>query len=130
MNYWETIQNERQWSWSLVALVFILAALLIRQVIFQNLFFRIKRIPREFSTFIRMEYQKRAVFGWISFGISVGLVTWLWVNPKFLLSYFPELSWQLTILAFFFVSLFSHSQAYANALLKLIEEKLSSEKEV
>ena len=129
MNYWQLVQNEKKWSWSIVAILFLLAALFLRQLILFSLLSRMKQMPRDMRKEVQKHYERKAVIGWILFAASISLLTWLWVNPVLLVSYFPLLGWRLVAVLLFFMSLVNHTQAYAQAFLKLIEERLSSGKE-
>ena len=129
MNYWSMIQQEKQWSWSVMAILFLCAALLLRHLFLRNISFRMKRMPPESAKAVRTYYEKRSLIGWILFISCVALATWLWANPVLLENYLPALVWRMIAATLFVASLFYHVQAYAEALMDFMDERLSSERE-
>ena len=131
MNYWDLVQNQREWSWSIAAMGFLLAALALRHIVLHNVFRKLKQMPRDLRQNIQINYTKRSIPGWILFVLAIAFATALWARHKTFSTYGPRIIWYVMITALLGSAILCHTQAYLSALLQLIEDKMSSaEKEV
>jgi len=126
MDYLSIIENGKQWSWSLILLIFFIAGLILRSILLRNILFNIKRMPRDLSRFVQSEYGRASLMGWIFFAVSIALIVLIWFQPGFLIRFVRILIWQLGALICFAISVYIHALAYTNALFKLIDDKLAA----
>ncbi len=127
MNYWEAIQHQREWSWSLMAICFLVIALFLRHIVLHRVFQKLKSMPRELRKNIQANYTKRSVIGWILFVLAIGFASMLWAKAELLLTLFPSIVWYIIIMILLGTAILCHTQAYLSALLQLVEDKMSSQ---
>ena len=124
------IISERQWSWSVIGLVVIIAALSFRTFSLGNIL-RIMKV-RNLSWYKRTltYYQKRSILGWIFFYLFILGVILLWRYETFFLKYLNFLEWTLIFISVFFLSLFFHMKAYARSIVEAMQENVATDKEL
>ncbi len=76
--YFDAILAERDWSWSCVAILYILSGLVIRGWFTGTLENYARGLNRKFRRAVKKAYLKRALLGWVFFLIPAVLLTVLW----------------------------------------------------
>ena len=128
--YTAVIVSERQWSWTVVGMIYLVGSLLSRSLFFRSLIRETKGIDSSLYSAVKQVYLKNSISGWILFSISFLLVIVAWlqwtsvVNDKTLFPFFCLL---LPIL--FFLSVTLHLTAYVKALLAVLRQRMGVEKE-
>ena len=123
----QMILTERDWSWAVIAMVYLVAALFIRGLFLKPLTRRLKAFGRKCGHEIKGAYFKHSLPGWIFFLIPLVAVIILWHNDLA----FPPTAEHFQILAASFASfvfsIFLHTQALGlaamDALQKFLEEQ-------
>ncbi len=125
------ITSEKQWSWTLVGIVYLVGALFIRSLFFRFPVRETKEIDASLYSAVKTIYLKNSGLGWVLFSISFLLViaTWLeWqsvASDRTLVLFFCLL---LPLLLFLSVAL--HLTAYVRALLAVLRQRMGVEKEI
>lgn len=78
--YIDSILAERSWSWSILALLYIFAALFIRGWFMNPLFWKAKQLDRNVFSAIKAAYLKRSFWGWLLFFMPLVLFVLFWQN--------------------------------------------------
>lgn len=129
--YASVILNERQWTWSLTAIIYLIVTLLVRSSVFDNLVVGTRRIDPQIYSAVKTFYYKRSAGGWIALAISFILVSGGWAFIPSPLQNQLEIVCLVFLLAvfFFFLSLILHLSAYSHALLGVLRQRTEIEKE-
>ena len=114
--------KDRAWSWPIVGLVIMISALILRHLILRDFLRDLKRKSKEWYKKTNSAYQKRSIWGWISFGISVTGLILLWRFEPFFLSYLNLACWLLLFVTFLILSFLFHLQAYLKVFFGLMTE--------
>ena len=128
--YFDLILAERQWSWAIVAILYLMLAILVRLVIFRKIIHEAKQIDSSLYSTVKGIYLKNSYSGWILYFISFLLVIVLWLGWK----NSPLGKVSLVILCLFlsllfFLSVILHLTAFAKALLAVLRQRMGVEKE-
>jgi len=127
--YVDVILSERQWSWALVGILYLLLAIFSRLLIFHKMVKEAKQIDPNLYSAVKAIYLKNSISGWILFLISFlyVVVTWLgWKEPQGL---GPMVLFCLALPLLFFLSVILHLTAFAKALLAVLRQRMGVEKE-
>ena len=120
-DYLETILRERDWSWTLIAILFIIIGLVVRAWFIRPLASKAKTLDRKIYHEIKGAYLQRSLAGWIFFFMAMGLAVFVWSrNPT------PPLSLQdkaflAGAFAAFFLSVIIHLIAFGLAGLSVLQ---------
>ena len=76
--YIEAIFKEREWSWAIIGIVYLLSASFIRGWFLNPLTRRAKNLERSFRGSVRKGYLKRSLLGWIFFLLPIGIIYLTW----------------------------------------------------
>ncbi len=118
--YLDLILKERSWSWAIVCILYILAALFVRSWFVGPISVQMKMIERKHGHQLRKAYLKRALIGWVFFFFPIACVVVYWRKDAFPLPL--KESWLLIAsLSSFVISVLVHLQAFAIASLLTIE---------
>lgn len=124
--YLDLILQERSWSWAVVCLLYIFAALFVRGWFVGPLSAQMKMLERKHGGQLRKNYLKRSFLGWVFFFLPLAAIALYW--QKAMLPFSISDSWFIAVsLASFVFSLLLHLQAFSVASLMTIEA-LESEK--
>ena len=123
LDYWQAVLKERDWSWTLVAVLLILFGLVIRGWFLGPLIHKAKSLDRKIYHEIKSTYLKRSLAGWVFFFIATGLAVFVWSdNPKLPLGLQDKV--QLAAIGLsFFLSILLHLIAFGLASLSVLQER-------
>ena len=128
--YFDRLLNERDWSWTVVSIAYLLFTLLVRYGVFRRLAVGLKQIDRGLYSEVARTYLKNSLTGWLAFLISLMLLIFLWSRgPDVLADRFSFLAFAVGIIVSFFSSLVLHLIAFSNALLTLLQQRMGVERE-
>ncbi len=127
---WEVISTEREWSWSLIGIVVLLAALIVRAFLLRNVFSSMKVRNKTWYKRTLEQYQKRSLVGWIFFGLFILGIILLWRFEDVFLKRFSFVEWLLILILLFLVSVFSHLKAYARSMVEALQDQVDMSKEL
>jgi len=120
----------KEWSWSVIGLVSILAGLIMRGFLLRDILRGMKIRNRSWYKRTQEYYQGRAILGWIFFiCFAVGTML-LWRFEAFFLRYLNSLQWMLILTSLFVLSLFCHLRAYARAIVEAVQENVAADKDI
>ena len=75
----------KEWSWSVVGMIAVLAGLVLRGIIMRDILRGIKIRNRNWYQRAQAHYQKRSLIGWICFMVFAGGIMIQWRFPDFFL---------------------------------------------
>ncbi len=128
--YLDLIFLEKQWSWTLLGIGYLITSLFIRSLFFRTLVRETKTADSNLYSAVRAAYLKNSVAGWIFFFMSFLSVIVAWLGGRTLLGE-PHLIFfaGLVVTILFALSVALHLTAYARALLFVLKQKFGIEKE-
>lgn len=128
--YIDLMTTERQWSWAIVGIFYLLVTLLTRVILFRRLVRETKRIDPHLYSEVRRLYLKNVTAGWSVFAVSFFLVIGTWIGWRSSSIESGPLALFCLLLPFlFFLSLVLHLIAYAEALLAVLRQRSGVERE-
>ena len=128
--YIDLMLAERQWSWAIVGILYLILAIFFRLLIFRKMIREAKQIDSNLYLTVKRIYLKNSFSGWILYFISFLLVIVMWLGWKSS----PQGTISLAILCLFlsllfFLSVILHLSAFAKALLAVLRQRMGVEKE-
>ena len=121
--YLKYILEERLGFWPVFAILFICAGFIIRSIVLKPVIRRAKEINRKDYAEVKKQYLKRALWGWLFFGLSLILSLELWESYRDDLSLnFTQALLCLGAISSFSLSLIFHLIAIANAAFIVLEQ--------
>ena len=124
------ILEGRDWSWSVLGGVVMIASLFIRSFLLRNILHGMKVRDRHWYQRMLFYYQKRSLLGWLFFAVFISGVMLFWRFESYFLRYLNRTEWLLVSLICFVMSLFLHLRAYAGAMVETVSENISSDKDI
>ena len=129
-NYLNLIFLEKEWSWTLVGIAYLIGGLFIRSLFFRPLVRETKETDSNLYPAVRTAYLKKSGAGWVFFSLSFLAVIAVWVGWKSIINDFSLIVFvSLLITLLFSLSVILHLSAYAKALLFVLRQKMGVEKE-
>lgn len=128
--YIDLVLAERQWSWAIVGILYLVLAVIVRLLIFRKMIREAKQIDSSLYSSIKGIYLKNSLSGWILYFISFLLVIVMWLGWKnSLQGTVSLLVLYLFLSLLFFLSIILHLTAFAKALLAVLRQRTGIEKE-
>ncbi len=78
--YIDSVLAERSWSWSLIGILYVLAALFVRSWFIGPLFSKARLLDHSLYSAIKHAYAKRSFWGWLLFFLPLALFVLFWQN--------------------------------------------------
>lgn len=128
MNFWNVIMTEKNWAWSIVALVWLIVMLIVRHLLLRYIFAELKKVNKEIRAQVQQVYLPRSILGWLLLVLGVALGTVICLNPMFMSNYMALFQLQVICIAILAGSVFAHTHAYTYAILKVMTERFGVEK--
>ena len=129
--YTALIASEKQWSWTLVGIAYLVGALFIRSLFFRFPVRETKEIDSNLYSAVKMIYLKNSGPGWVLFSIAFLLVIATWLEWQSVASDRTLiLLFCLLLPLLFFLSVALHLTAYVRALLAVLRQRMGVEKEI
>ena len=127
--YFDLILKERYWSWALVAIIYLIATLFLRQLIFRKLVRETKQVDSDLYASVKRFYLNHSLGGWFLYLFSLLAFVCLWATGKdFSSNLHQTLLWIFLAVLLFFLSLVLHLTAFVRALLAYFRQR-GSERE-
>lgn len=82
-NLWSRILTEREWSWTLIGIIYLLVFLIIRSFFLRQLIKRARALNSKWYHEVKKAYIKKCTGGWVLFGISLLMVIFFWQKGNF-----------------------------------------------
>ena len=124
------VEQGREWSWSVIGVLAILAGLTIRSLILRDILHGMKIRNKSWYHRTQAHYQKRGIIGWIFFVFFVIGAILLWRFEELFLRRLNFLQWIIILITLLVLSLFSHLRAYARAIVEAVEESVGTDKDI
>jgi hypothetical protein len=126
--YWDMILLQRDWSWTLVALVYILAGILIRSWFIGPVFDKAKCLDKDLYHQIKKTYFQKSFVGWLAFYLPLTMVVALWRKDIFPIKV-KDIFLIIPAIIFFVLSIILHLQAFGKACIETVRGQSDREKE-
>ena len=127
-SYFDIIWLERSWSWTVLGILYILAALFVRGWFLSSLFSRLKEVEHGLHHRIKAAYLKRSFWGWLFFFIPLGISILVWRKDIFPLKIDDRIL-ILSAFASFIFSVILHLQAFGIAVLEVLRREALARQE-
>ena len=126
----EVLLVERQWSWAVIGIVYLVLTVVIRQLFFRPLVREAKEVDPAIYPVVRGLYLKKSLTGWILYAGSFFLALAAWMNFDLILKE-KTLSVLFCFLLplLYLLSVIFHIQAFSGALLAALRQRMGVEKE-
>ena len=118
--YIDLILKERSWSWALVCLLYILAALFVRGWFIGPLSIQMKMIEKKHLHQLKSRYLRQSVLGWLLFLLPLALIALYWQKKALPISIHEPWLVGIGFLSFI-LSVIFHLQAFGVSALLLVE---------
>lgn len=128
MNYWQVVMSEKNWAWSIVALVWLVVMLIVRHLLLRHIFIQMKKVNKDIREQVQKNYLSRSLLGWLLFILGIALGTLICLNPGFTSKYLNLFQLQVVCVAILGLSVFAHTHAYTDAMLVVLTERFGVEK--
>ena len=128
--YTDLVLTQRQWSWAVVGIVYLVLTIFARLLIFRKMVGEVRQIDPNLYSAVREIYLKNSLPGWILFLVSFLLVIVMWVGWRGPIQELSPLAlFCLFLPLLFFLSIVLHLTAFAKALLAVLRQRMGVEKE-
>ena len=126
----QDILEGREWSWSVIGILAVVAGLILRSLLLSDILHRIKKSNRKWYKRVQTFYERRSLIGWGFFIAFVVGSMLIWRFERFFVKYMELEQWLLILVIFLVLSLFSHLRSYARSMIDAVQEQLISDKEL
>ena len=128
--YLSLILKEREWSWTLVMIAYLIATLLIRQIFFSKIVRQTKELDPALYSVARKYYWAHSWVGWGLYLVSLLIVVTVWLEGNDRLLELKTLVLAgLALPVIFLLSILSHQGAYLRGLLEALRLKMGPDRE-
>ena len=127
--YFDLILDQRDWSWAVIGLFYLLAALVIRSWFLNPLVRRAKDLDRKVYRELTKIYLKQSVWGWLSFLSSFLIVVVLWSTATAFPITLKQALLVLAALCGFVLSIILHGIAFGTAALLVLKRVTQSQRD-
>ncbi len=125
--YLDVIFKEKFWSWTIVAILYLILGLMVRGALLNGLFNKVKDIKKEYYHELKSLYLKDSLYGWFFFLVSLVICILLWHRIDGASLDAIDTTAIFSAVFSFFWSILSHMKSFSFAqsrvLRKVIEEK-------
>ena len=126
--YLDAILTQREWSWALVGIVYLILGIIIRGILISPLVRRAKDLTKRSYTDVKSAYLSRSFLGWIFFAVSFAIVIGLWSRKELLPLTVKEAVAALGAVVCYILSILCHAEAIGIAglvtLKKIVDKEL------
>ena len=124
----EVLLTERDWSWSVIGILYLLAAFFVRSGFVGPLAAQLKKIDRSLHHEVKNEYLLRSLWGWIFFMLPLGVIVFFWRQNALGGKINPWVPIAASLASFIF-SILLHLAAFASAALSTLKRLSESRNE-
>ena len=126
--YLKIILHERQWSWLLVAMVYLIFGLAIRSFFLHPLTRHARGLERSQRQILKRNYLNHCAWGWVFFSISFFMTVAVWNTATSFPMTLQEAAMILGSAFFYVLSVIFHVAALGVAALETLKQLTESEK--
>ena len=83
VNFWNTVLAHREWSWTVIGIVYLFVFLLIRSFFMRQLVKRARGLNSKWYHEIKKIYAKKCFSGWVMFLVSLMMLIFFWQKGNF-----------------------------------------------
>ena len=126
-DYLDLIVRQRDWSWTVVVILYLVASLTVRSWFLGPVIRRAKTVAPKHYQRIKRGYLKKSIWGWLSFLVSSLFVIGLWQMPLAFPLNLKDSVIILGAIASFLFAIFLHLLALTIAVIQTLKEVEESE---
>ncbi len=119
--YLDVVLQERDWSWAVIAILYVLAAYFVRGWFMNGLSCQSKSLDRKWHSEVKAAYLKYSFPGWIFFFLPLGLVILIW-RKDILPIKVPEIYLYAGAGVSYVFSIIFHLQAFGLASIEVLKK--------
>ena len=83
VNFWNSVLTQREWSWTVIGIIYLLAFLLIRSFFLRQLVKRARALNSKWYHEVKKVYAKKCAAGWVIFLVSLMMLIFFWQKGNF-----------------------------------------------
>jgi hypothetical protein len=124
MNFWNTVFSQRDWSWAVIGIAYLLVFLVIRSFFLRRLIKSARALNSKWYHEIKKVYSKKCAGGWVLFMVSFLMLIFFWQTGNFRQASLYEVGMIFLIVLSVLLSILSSVIAFgisAIQVLKLLE---------
>ncbi len=125
--YLDAIITQREWSWTLVGMAYLILGLIIRGIFISPLTRRVKDLSKKAHQDVKSAYLHRSFIGWIFFAVSFLIIIGLWNRSDLFPLTVKEALALLGAMASFILSILCHAEAIGVAGLVTLKKVVDKE---
>ncbi len=120
--FWNTALVERNWSWALLCIAYMIVFMMMRNFFFHSLVRRAKALNSKWFQEIKKTYLKKCAAGWVLFLVSLLLLVFFWVSADFQKITLYEAAMLALVLFAALLSIMSHLITFNTATLCVLKQ--------
>jgi hypothetical protein len=120
--YAKVIWEERFWSWSVIGILYVIAAFAVRGWFLNSLISRARSFKSKHYHEIKQAYLKRSLPGWIFFFLPLVLFTFVWNQTRGTAIEGKYMAAVILGIFSFIAAILSHLRAFAEACLSVLAD--------
>lgn len=83
MSFWDTVLTQRNWSWAVIGLAYLLLFLMVRSFFMHQLIKSARAINSKWYQEVKKVYAKKCAGGWVLFLVSFLMLIFFWQDANF-----------------------------------------------
>lgn len=119
----EILNSERAWSWSVIGILYVVAAFSIRGFFLNPFKVQLDNLDKQHHSAIKKIYFRKSLMGWIFFFIPMIALIVFWLHPEFFIVLPRKVLLVIDVAAVLLVSILFHLQAFGVAALCVLKNK-------
>lgn len=125
--YLDVVMAERSWSWSLIGILYVLAAFFVRSWFMNSPVWKAKHLDKSVYGAVKAAYLRRSILGWIFFFLPLALLILYWQK---MIPVKLEEKWVAAAgAACLVISILLHLRAFALGAIAVLKKQTENQKE-
>ena len=125
--YLDAILQERSWSWSLIGILYVLAAFFVRSWFMNSLVWKGKQLDKSVYNAVKAAYLRRSVLGWIFFFLPLAFFPLYW--QKFIPLNLDQKWLAVSGAVSLFIAILLHLRSFALGAIAVLKKQTENLKE-
>ena len=121
MNFWNTVLTQRDWSWAVIGLAYLLVFLVIRSFFLRQLVKSARALNSKWFHEIKKVYVKKCAGGWVLFMVSFLLLIFFWQTGNFHPASLYEVGMVCLIVLCMLLSILSSVMAFGISVIQVLK---------
>jgi hypothetical protein len=78
--YLTVIDTERSWSWTMIGILYLVLALLVRGLAMRPIVSKAKQLKYSLYQEVKLAYLRNSIWGWLFFFVPLGVAIYMWMD--------------------------------------------------